>query len=288
MNKDIYIIKNDINDKVYIGQAVDVKTRFQGHCKPSSIKREIIARAIQKYGKEHFWYEILEKSVSNYNDREKYWIDYYQSIVPNGYNIMAGGEEPPTFKSINHPESIFTKKTLSELINDLMFTSLSFRELGKKYKTTSTTINEIDKGKVYYNEKLDYPIRKQVNNIGKLYEYDVNEIIKLLQTTYKSFEEIGKQFNVEASAIARINKGMWHKRSNINYPIRNFKNTSSSPCFTYEQVTEIIDLIKNTKISLNKIAKRYNVAVNVIMGIKNGTTKMYRRKEYEYPLRSNN
>lgn len=288
MNKDIYIIKNDINDKVYIGQAVDVETRFQGHCKPSSIKREIIARAIQKYGKEHFWYEILEKSVSNYNDREKYWIDYYQSIVPNGYNIMAGGEEPPTFKSINHPESIFTKKTLSELINDLMFTSLSFRELGKKYKTTSTTINEIDKGKVYYNEKLDYPIRKQVNNIGKLYEYDVNEIIKLLQTTYKSFEEIGKQFNVEASAIARINKGMWHKRSNINYPIRNFKNTSSSPCFTYEQVTEIIDLIKNTKISLNKIAKRYNVAVNVIMGIKNGTTKMYRRKEYEYPLRSNN
>ena len=36
MVKDIYIIKNDINEKVYIGQAIDVKQRFQSHCKPSA------------------------------------------------------------------------------------------------------------------------------------------------------------------------------------------------------------------------------------------------------------
>ena len=39
MEKDIYIIKNDLNDKVYIGQAIDCEQRFKNHCKPSSIKQ---------------------------------------------------------------------------------------------------------------------------------------------------------------------------------------------------------------------------------------------------------
>ena len=51
MRKDIYIIRNDINKKVYIGQAKNAKTRFQGHCKPSSANNEIIGRAINKYGR---------------------------------------------------------------------------------------------------------------------------------------------------------------------------------------------------------------------------------------------
>ena len=81
MRKDIYIIKNDINKKVYIGQAKNAKTRFQGHCKPSSANNEIIGRAINKYGREHFWYEILEHNVENYNEREKYWIKiFYLSL----------------------------------------------------------------------------------------------------------------------------------------------------------------------------------------------------------------
>lgn len=35
IKKDIYIIKNDINDKVYIGQSVNSQERFRSHCKPN-------------------------------------------------------------------------------------------------------------------------------------------------------------------------------------------------------------------------------------------------------------
>ena len=177
---------------------------------------------------------------------------------------------------------------LIELISDLQYTSLSFREIGRKYNLSSTTVNEIDKGKSYYNPKNNYPIRNSKNIVGKIHDEDIDSIIYLLQKTYKSFEEIGKLYNVEGRAISRINKGIWHKRDNIDYPIRKFKNTSNPASFTYDQVTEIIHLIKDTSISLNKIAKKYNVPVNVIIGIKNGTTKMYHREEYEYPLRKNN
>jgi group I intron endonuclease len=72
MRKDIYIIKNKINNKVYIGQAIDSHKRFISHC--SRAKRNIdnspIHDAINKYGKENFYYEIIESQISNYNDRE--------------------------------------------------------------------------------------------------------------------------------------------------------------------------------------------------------------------------
>ena len=32
IKKEIYIIKNDLNNKVYIGQAIDSKDRFRSHC----------------------------------------------------------------------------------------------------------------------------------------------------------------------------------------------------------------------------------------------------------------
>ena len=133
MRKDIYIIKNDINKKVYIGQAKNAKTRFQGHCKPSSANNEIIGRAINKYGREHFWYEILEHNVENYNEREKYWIKKYNCIVPNGYNLSNGGEEPPVMKGLEHPESKLTKEQLDNLIYDLKNTNLSYPKLSEKY-----------------------------------------------------------------------------------------------------------------------------------------------------------
>lgn len=90
IRKDIYIIKNNINTKVYIGQALDSKKRFRSHCK-GDYDNSLIDKTIQKYGKEHFWFEILESQIENYNEREKYWIKYYNSYF-DGYNSTLGGK----------------------------------------------------------------------------------------------------------------------------------------------------------------------------------------------------
>lgn len=286
--KDIYIIKNDINNKVYIGQAKDTKQRFQSHCKPSAaiLNNELIAKAIQKYGKQHFWYEILEKQIENYNEKEKYWIKYYNSILPNGYNILTGGECPPIMGGIYHPESKLNQQQVDELTKDLEATKLSMSELANKYGFESkTSISEFNKG-ITYVRNIKYPIRKE-NPKGKLTNNDIEEIIILLEKTYRSFESIGAQYGVEARTISRINKGMFHKR-NIEYPIRDWKATSTAPKLQYEQVTEIISLLLDTKKSLREIAKLFNVEYKDILNIKNGTTKIYRRKDLVYPLRSNN
>lgn len=289
MKKDIYIIKNDINSKVYVGQAINVKQRFQNHCKPSSSQdNDLVSRAIQKYGRNHFWYEILESQIENYDQREKYWISYYNCIRPNGYNTSEGGNYPPVQKGTHHPESKLTDKQLNELIYDLQYTQLSYSQLSDKYDLSKSSIYEINNGKTYFNSEISYPIRTNKNPRGALSDKQVLEIIELLKSSYLSYEEIGSQYGVEARAISRINRGVFHKQTSETYPIRIGKLGNNTPKLSYEQVTEIIDLLVNSTLSLRQIAKKFGVEYKDILGIKNGTTKLYRKKDLEYPLRSNN
>ena len=287
IKKDIYIIRNDINDKVYIGQSANTKQRFQSHCKPSAVylNNELIAKAIQKYGKQHFWYEILENQIEDFNEKEKYYIQYFNSIAPNGYNISSGGETPPVLKGFNHPESKLTEIQVQLLTDNLLHSNLNFSELADKYGFASkTSISEFNKGITYVRE-ISYPIRKDTTN-GKLSVSDIEEITTILRYTYRSFESIGQQYGVEARTISRINRGLAHHRD-IEYPIREAQVGKNNK-LTYEQVTNIICDLLDTNFSLREIGLRNSCEYRDVLNIKNGTTKLYRRKELTYPLRPNN
>ena len=91
----IYKIQNLINDNVYIGQTVKtVEKRFQQHRnnydKPY-FSQLTLYKAFKKYGLENFSFETIEEVPNELLDeREKYWIDYYDSYK-NGYNMTLGG-----------------------------------------------------------------------------------------------------------------------------------------------------------------------------------------------------
>ena len=79
----IYIIKNYINDKVYIGLTTrTVEIRFKEHLKLlKSNQSQLIHRAINKYGKNNFYVETLEECSENLLDeREMFYIEKYNSI----------------------------------------------------------------------------------------------------------------------------------------------------------------------------------------------------------------
>ena len=54
----IYLIENDINDKLYIGRTLDLRKRKAAHFSESS-RTWAIKAAIKKYGPEHFDFVIL-------------------------------------------------------------------------------------------------------------------------------------------------------------------------------------------------------------------------------------
>lgn len=77
--------------KSYIGQTKDLVKRNSYHKCPLSGCVKFRA-AILKYGWDNFTHEILEEGLTleQSNDREEYWINYYNSIN-NGYNLRGGG-----------------------------------------------------------------------------------------------------------------------------------------------------------------------------------------------------
>lgn len=85
----IYKIKNLINNKVYIGQSLDIKRRWQAH---KNVQDDCaIHLAFKKYGIKNFSFEVLEECPPELLDeREIFWIKEYNSFN-NGYNMTLGG-----------------------------------------------------------------------------------------------------------------------------------------------------------------------------------------------------
>ena len=86
----IYKITNKLNGKVYIGQSVDIDTRWRQHINAKDDM--LIHKSIQKYGAENFSFEVLlECPAEMLNDWERDMIALYDCISPNGYNLTEGG-----------------------------------------------------------------------------------------------------------------------------------------------------------------------------------------------------
>ena len=106
----IYIIRNAINDKKYIGQTLSHRKnhnryrpfgytgRFKDHisealCNTKTKQCSYLNQAIRKYGPNVFTVELIEKCpIEELNEKEIYYISNYQSLYPNGYNLTIGGK----------------------------------------------------------------------------------------------------------------------------------------------------------------------------------------------------
>lgn len=94
MNYTIYMHKNKINGKVYIGQTCqNVKDRWKNGKGYKSCFA--FNAAIQKYGWDNFEHIILEENIvsaTEANELEQKYIIQYNSVNPEyGYNILKGG-----------------------------------------------------------------------------------------------------------------------------------------------------------------------------------------------------
>ena len=94
----IYMAKNKINGKCYIGQTVNFNNRKKQHVFGAKNNKDLnkspFYSAIRKYGIHNFLWTILFKDschINKINSLEIFFIAYYETISPNGYNISGGG-----------------------------------------------------------------------------------------------------------------------------------------------------------------------------------------------------
>jgi hypothetical protein len=91
----VYLITNQINGKRYVGQTIQTMgARWSRHCSLSKANSGMpIVHAIQKYEKCNFIKEVLIEcqSIEEMNYWEKYYIEQFNTLTPNGYNVLPGG-----------------------------------------------------------------------------------------------------------------------------------------------------------------------------------------------------
>ena len=131
----IYYIKNLTNNKIYIGQSVDILKRFNTHkhgLRNNAHANPHLQSSFNKYGEKNFEFGLIKSTKERYLNRlEKLFIKKYDSTNPNnGYNIAKGGNSnsgwiaPPEVRAKmskahkgrkHYPMTDETKQLLSEI-----------------------------------------------------------------------------------------------------------------------------------------------------------------------------
>ena len=277
MKKDIYIIRNDINGKVYIGQTFNVAHRWEQYESAFRKKdnKHLISRAMLKYGIEHFHIEVLEKDVENYDEREIYWIKFFNSTVPNGYNVSPGGNGNGS--GFENPNAILDKYQVITIKNEIRYSTDSFSKIATRFGVKASMVSSINIGTSYFDKNETYPIRQ-----NRKRREIIKQVIYALKYEHdKSIIQIAKEFGVEQSVVHDINKGELHHIDGETYPLRSGRVFSTLEKF----VPEVIDLLINSDLPQKDIARKFNVSVSWVSVINKGMS--YRQEGISYPIRKN-
>lgn len=239
MANGIYKFQNKINNMIYIGQAADLETRKQKHFKNAMYDmshQEKFYQGIREYGWDNFSYEILEQFDNTNYDRnrldklEDYYILLYNSLFPNGYNMVRGG---------THGASLSKRIKVKQY--DLQGTFIqefeSAAEAGRILNINNSSIIACCKGNRqrageyqwrYSNDNLDAveDITKNIVYSKGIYQYDLQGNLICF---YNSIKEASKITNIDSPSISigckthKVRQGFQWRYEDDNTPVEVIK-----------------------------------------------------------------
>lgn len=221
----IYKIENLIDHKCYIGQSVNINSRWRAHKQivqnsNHECKDYPLYRAIRKYGLENFNFSVLEEcSKEELDSKEKYYINYYNSYN-NGYNSTLGGQG-----SHGHGTKINIEQVY-EIVELLKNTNKINKEIGDLYNLSETTISAINTGYYWKLDDIEYPIRKHYEQVeirkesnGVTYYTKLNKM-KHCSNCGKEISRLNKSGLCQDCMIKNNRNKNWPDRETLKQKIR--------------------------------------------------------------------
>lgn len=169
----VYSITNNINGKKYVGMTSNIKSRIADHRWEGNNSRseQLIHKAMRKYGRDNFTFEILERTGNR--KREEYWMRELNTLSPNGYNkvYVSRYKEQNSFYGKKH-----STKTIEKLVEN---------QTGKRIpsKHLPVTAYKEEKKVKTFEAKIDaykwlYETRQTVNKSSRSVTTQINDSIK--------------------------------------------------------------------------------------------------------------
>lgn len=235
----IYKITNTINNKVYIGQSRDTKTRWSRHKSDARLGKKYnyhLYDAMRKYGIHNFIFEIIAqtKNIHNIDDIEITCIKQYNSTNRDfGYNISNGGQLNKLVSSATRAK--MSQSAIGRFVSKETREKLSAAAQNRKHTIEAKQkISESHKGKKISD---DTKYKLSMINTGKI----------------QSKETINKR-----------SKSMLGKNKGIKNGMYGAKAVNSK--LTYEQAEDIRHQHFDG-VSCIILAEKYNVSKKTILNI---------------------
>lgn len=232
----IYKFTNKINGLSYIGQSIHIEHRYQEHMHDRFVSNKNDTdwyKALNEFGPENFEFTILEEcSADKLDEREIYWIDYYDTYF-NGYNSTPGGQA-----KYYDPQPIF----------DAWNEGLTITEISEKLGIGTTTIYNNLQGYPTYsaqesNRRGGLKARQTaiqnsnvIHNFNYIYQYTLQgDFIK----KWDSCKEVHRELGYDACLIGKCVAGK--RKSAYDYQWKDFYKEKIEPYLgTVGKTQEII------------------------------------------------
>lgn len=233
----VYKITNLITDKVYIGLTTrSISKRWEGHLDKAFYQNSdnYLHNSIRKYGKENFTIEEIDgaNSLSELNYLEKHYICKFNSLAPNGYNLLNGGD---VFKHHRNTIDKLRKKVSSKfssilcVTNGIVYESIS--EASRKLNITRKSINDnvigktntahglvfefVDKDKK--KESEERALKRKRNRLSKI--KNRQRTVKCIETNevFDSIKEASIALKISTSNIQSVLSGRQKKSKGYTF-----------------------------------------------------------------------
>lgn len=215
----IYMYENKLNGKKYIGQSINIIKRKNEHETRIDTASKF-DKHLQKLGTDCFTFTVLEECPSNLlNEREKYWIAFYDTTDPEkGYNLTPGGTSQ---RGEDNIQAKLSEQEVLEIIKLLEQNELTDMAISKIYNVHYNTISNINRCYTWTNlHNYTKNIRNEFaqkhfnrsshagmgSSSAKITEDQAKQVIKLLETTTLSKPQIAKQLNISLYIIEDISR----------------------------------------------------------------------------------
>lgn len=275
----IYIIKNIIDDKVYIGRSKDINSRISSHkcnLKKNNHINKHLQNAWNKYGESSFTFEVLEicKTIEDTYHREVFYIEQYDSANRDkGYNLSLGGEGAGEWSKESRAKLSVSKRfcntSLSwedvRRIKLAMYCNMDRKELSKMYNVSIKALTQISIGAsfCYINNELN----ESIHNLKQKMIDERNEYILELFDAKNGISEICKMTGYSTSIVEKC-----------VYRYRNAKDIRSDK---YKEIYDKVHELYDMGYKKYTISKMLNISPSTVDRYLSGSNNPYLELPYK-------
>ena len=106
------------NNRIYIGQSIDIERRFRFYKRLNCKKQPILYRSFLKYGVENHTFEIIEECLfEELSIRERYWQEFY-NVLEDGLNCNLTETDTLPRKLSNETKLKISKANLGKTMSE--------------------------------------------------------------------------------------------------------------------------------------------------------------------------